>query len=126
MPGANDPDNRRMMRFEKDWTQNERETFEKLQILSEIRRNHLALQYGDFKTLFISDDTWVYARQYFDDVVIVAHNKSNEEKTINIPMVDFLNNKKGKWNNYFGQKISNQNMTMTLTLAGNAFEVLTY
>ncbi|MFN8310855.1 MAG: alpha-amylase family glycosyl hydrolase [Chitinophagales bacterium] len=81
MPGAGDPDNRRMMRFE-NLNENERKLRETVAQIFALRRSHLALIYGDFELLKSSNGLLVYKRSYFDDEVIVAINNSNTDAFI--------------------------------------------
>lgn len=85
MPGGNDPDNRRMMKFNKLNFDQEtlKTTFSNLLF---FRRHNLPLIYGDFKFLEISDNILIYQRSYFGHFVIVALNKAHQDynATINI------------------------------------------
>ncbi|MBP1683698.1 MAG: hypothetical protein H6Q27_1265, partial [Ignavibacteriaceae bacterium] len=47
MTGASDPDNRRMMRFDDDLNENEKQTFKDVSKIIHIRKNHPALRYGE-------------------------------------------------------------------------------
>lgn len=83
VPGGNDPDNRRMMQFD---GYNEKETSVKnlVEKLSQLRRNSMPLLYGDFIPLYADDDVLVFSRVYMGENVVVALNKSNEEKTVSV------------------------------------------
>lgn len=81
MPGGNDPDNRRMMQFE-DLAPEQQELKETVAALAKFRRSNIPLIFGDYKTLKVSRDVFVYARTYFDNIVIVALNKSGEKKSV--------------------------------------------
>jgi glycosidase len=75
MPGAGDPDNRRMMRF--DHLNPQEEALRKqVEELTALRSNNLALIYGDFKWIKVSRDMLVYSRKYFDNEVVVVINLS--------------------------------------------------
>ena len=78
MPGGNDPDCRRMMRFEDQLDERERETLEVSRQLSRIRKENMALMYGDF--LFLKGENGVlqYARKYFENSVWVVLNNRPE------------------------------------------------
>jgi len=78
MPGGNDPDCRRMMRFEDELNAREKETLEISRLLSRIRKENMALMYGDF--LFIKGEEGVlqYARKYFENTVWVVLNNRPE------------------------------------------------
>jgi glycosidase len=80
MPGANDPDNRRMMKFDHLLKQEQwlKETTSKL---IEIRKNNMALLYGDYKEIWLQDDIYAYSRSYFGETIWVILNKGNSTKT---------------------------------------------
>ena len=85
MTGANDPDNRRQMRF--DLTNEEEiEVKNTVARLAEIRKSNLEFSYGDFKWLYADDNVLAYARTYFNDISIIAFNKSSEIKEIQIEL----------------------------------------
>ncbi len=75
MPGANDPDNRRMMRFDSlnTFEQDVKQTVTKL---AHLRCDHMALLYGNFEILQAQGATFIYKRTYFNDVVYVYFNNS--------------------------------------------------
>lgn len=85
MPGANDPDNRRMMHFG-DWNTWQQELYSSEKYLVNLRKNSMALTYGDLITLHDDETTFVFARKYFDEIVVVAINKSSESKSITVDM----------------------------------------
>ena len=89
--GGNDPDNRKMMKFD---SLNEHESNLKVRIseLVNLRRNSMALQYGSTKILRADSNVMIVERSYFNEKVIVVFNKS--ENAINyenetIPNNDF-------------------------------------
>jgi len=83
MPGGNDPDNRRQMTFE-NLNQFEQKTIEHTKTFIQLRKNHMALLYGDFNILYQNGQQLVISRKYFDDVVVIAFNKGNTDATITI------------------------------------------
>lgn len=85
MPGGNDPDSRRMMRFN-NLAEEEKELKGTVQKLTSLRRNNLALIYGDFITLLASEQTYAYCRTYFDEIVIVVMNKVREPREISFEL----------------------------------------
>jgi alpha-glucosidase len=67
--------------------------------LIHIRNNSLALQAGDFATLFADGDLFAFRRRHEGETVIVVLNRSMETQTITLPVgstsfVDLLNNNK--------------------------------
>jgi glycosidase len=64
-----------------------------------LRRENLALTYGDFHIVSTTDKQWVYKRKYFGNEVIIAFNKSSEEVTIPIGRI------KGEVNTNFSSQL---------------------
>ncbi len=117
-PGGNDPDNRRMMRFENLSNQEERNraTTEKL---IHLRRNSMALLFGDFDWMATTDKIMAYRRSYFQNQVWVVFNKSAEVQKIDIGQVP------ASVKSNFTGKIEFENKKATLTLNPHSFEILT-
>jgi len=122
MPGANDPDNRRMMKFD-GLEDMEMETRNVSKKLVQLRRNNIQFTYGGFEILQVKDQTFVYARKYFDKTGIVVFNKSKEEKNINILVPQHYNLK--NLNNNFMGEIATENYNISIKLKANSFDVLT-
>ena len=108
MTGASDPDNRRMMRFDNELSNFEKETFSQISKLVEIRNNNSALRYGDFLTLLADENIFAYFRSDMNQRVLVILNKSNKNKTVEIELppnynlseaIDLLNGETKKINN---------------------------
>lgn len=72
-PGANDPDNRRMMRFD-GYTPREQAQRDLTRDLIRLRRSSMPLLYGDMTTLTLTDEVWVFARVYMGEWAVVALN----------------------------------------------------
>ena len=75
--GANDPDNRRMMRFS-GLTDNEQRLLAQTKFLTHLRRSSMPLLYGDYKQLYVDDHVLIFSRTYMGQEVIVALNNSAE------------------------------------------------
>lgn len=122
MPGAGDPDNRRMMRFD-SLTKLENWTKAQTSKLAHLRGSNIALLYGDFKTIEVSDKTWVYMRIYFDKVVFVIFNKDKTAKKIDFEIPDkFM---ESRFISNFGNDFKLEKNKISLTLGGNSFEIIT-
>lgn len=80
-PGGNDPDNRRMMRFD-GYTPEEQEVRSLTCALTRLRRTSMPLLYGDMKTLALTDDAWLFARVYMGRWVLVALNFGDRPQRI--------------------------------------------
>ena len=121
-PGGNDPDNRRMMQFH-DLEPKELETRDITMKLTNLRRSHMALNYGTFEPLIVSDKVYAYARAYMGDFVITVFNNSNREVEIEIPLsgrfagIEFASN--------FNSTYSNTGESIKVKLEAYSFEVFT-
>ena len=116
-PGGNDPDNRRMMRFE-NLRPLENKTKGVAQKLVALRKNSMALLYGDFQWLRVEDQVLVYKRSYFGNQVIVAFNKSAQPKEIELDKLS------SKARTQFSGILKVQNSAGKLMLKPNSFEVV--
>ncbi|MBW7888538.1 MAG: alpha-glucosidase C-terminal domain-containing protein [Bacteroidetes bacterium] len=87
MTGADDPDNRRMMRFGNDLSVEETKMLHVTSQLINIRNQHSALRYGDFYTLRADKNIYAYLRSDMNERVLVVLNKSSQEQSVelNIP-----------------------------------------
>jgi glycosidase len=90
IPGGNDPDSRRQMKFD-DLTALELTTREKATKLARTRKDNLALVYGNFQTLRVTDKTYAYARRYFNNSVVVLFNKGNSPVKMTVTLPVWLN-----------------------------------
>lgn len=124
MPGANDPDNRRWMRFEDEELSSlelkNRSVFSKL---SELRTSKTSILYGDFKFHKVEDNIMAYSRAYFGKQAIVVFNKAKTSKEITIQLRDGVDY--SKLVNNFNHEFSINGNSLTLTLPSNSFEILT-
>ena len=110
MTGANDPDNRRMMRFGSQLSANEAEQLKKISQLIRLRDSHSSLRRGDYKTLFYDKNLLAYTRGDNNERLIVVLNKSTKTIECQIKLPEWLHNTQLK-SLSSGQiiKISNQN-----------------
>ncbi len=120
-PGANDPDNRRMMRFS-GLTHREREQFDLTRRLVHLRRSSMPLIYGTYIPLHADKGTMVYARTYMGETMVVALNNSGSECTVDFALPAFLRN--NYWKPLFGSDIpAAENGVMRITLKPVSFEI---
>ena len=122
MPGAGDPDSRRMMRFD-GLNSNESATLEIVRKLGALRSSRLSLIYGDTHLLKTTDDQMVFARQYFDEWTIIVFNKSDKAATVSFELPAGFS--PSGLNSQFGSKISINGGQVNLTLPGTSFDYLT-
>jgi len=84
MPGAGDPDNRRMMRFEDELNEMEKETLQYISRLLRIRNENSVIRRGKGKRILLEKDIYVYLLENGNDGVIVALNKSDRKRVLSI------------------------------------------
>jgi glycosidase len=83
LPGAGDPDNRRMMTWS-GTTQNQQNLYARIKALNAIRAAHPATRRGTRTTLTVTEDLWVYSMTTLPgdpspDTVYVAINRSDND-----------------------------------------------
>lgn len=117
MPGGNDPDNRRMMIFD-NLSEDQNEMRNTVAKLAEIRKNHMALNYGDLRLIDVDEFTMTFERKYFDDHVVVIINNVSKTKNFAIPGASEL-----KVN--FGSKMQSGNGHAVVSVKAHGFEILT-
>ena len=76
LPGAGDPDNRRMMQFE-NLKDREESLRQETKGLITTRLSNMALLYGDLQIIENTVNTLSYKRKYFDNIVTVKLDKRN-------------------------------------------------
>ncbi|MDE7005847.1 MAG: hypothetical protein K2O82_04925, partial [Alistipes sp.] len=123
-PGANDPDNRRMMRFD-GYSPREQAQKELTCTLTRLRRSSMPLLYGDMTTLALTDRVWVFARVYMGDWVIVALNTGDRPQQVECDLPAAMGeNQKFKAN--FGAEFGfRPDGRLFVELAPADFEILT-
>jgi glycosidase len=117
MPGGNDPDNRRQMSF------NNLDSMQinlKAQVakLAELRKNNMALIYGDIKIIEADEYTLMYERRYFDQRVVVMINNVSRPKSMMAPDAEDMQIN-------FGSKKTTGNGFAVVTVKPHGFEILT-
>jgi cyclomaltodextrinase len=74
MPGGNDPDNRRMMQFT-GYNTNQLELIDKVKTLTALRKNNMALLYGEYQHIETEKQFFAFQRSYFNQKVITVFSK---------------------------------------------------
>ena len=77
MFGGNDPDNRKMMRFD-NLNDHEEKLRTEVTELVNLRKNHMSLLYGDFKTIYNQNQVFAFTRNYFGETALVIFNKTDK------------------------------------------------
>lgn len=92
MPGANDPDNRRMMTFSGlNGNQSELKTLSSL--LVKARNGSMALSYGDLQTLRCDQQNFIFLRNYFGKTALVFFSKDPNASTADVQIPSGINTK---------------------------------
>lgn len=126
MTGGNDPDCRRMMRFD-GWNRRESELFNHVAALSHFRRDNMALVYGDYRLLQVSDSTIVYMRKYFDNEVMTFINNSSVAVEYSLALSDFNFADKQNYSDYcalFEYDFAIKDDTLTIQLPAYSSELI--
>jgi len=121
MPGANDPDNRRMALFGDDLSENQKKNLSHTQILGNFRKNHPAFMHGKRKNLAVSENIYAFAMVHGDDTVIALFNNGEEEKTLKI---DISGLKIDSAETLFSNKINISGKKLEITLEPFGAEII--
>lgn len=123
MTGASDPDNRRMMRFDDELNENEKQTLEDVSKLIHIRKEHPALRYGDYLTLQADENIYAYLRSDMHERILTIVNKnSNQQKIVlTIPEMYKVNKVKDLVN---GKEFEIKNNKIEINVEGISYLIL--
>lgn len=121
MTGGNDPDNRRMMRFQ-DLSEGEKMVKEKTAVLMKFRKSSMALMYGDFIPLRVENKVYAYLRSYFGQDVVVVFNKEPEEVTLKLDLPQ--RDRKGQFKALFDGRFSYDNSKLIVDVPANGIEII--
>jgi glycosidase len=116
MPGANDPDNRRMMQFN-NLNTNQLKIKETVKQLIDFRRNKLELIYGELSILPINENVFAYERNYFGKKTIVMFSKTKQQ--IKLPIT-----KKENWTSQLEHQLQIEKDALIISLNENDFEII--
>lgn len=119
LPGAGDPDNRKMMKFD-SLSYNELNTLQRAQQLGNIRKNCMALIYGETEIIKAEKEYFVLKRSYFGETVYCVFNKSNRPMTIELDVANSKNATGLISKNVYPM----QNTKTQIQLAPNGYEYL--
>lgn len=121
LPGGNDPDNRRMMRFD-NLSEEEKNVKEITSRIGKLRRNNLPLIYGDFEFLWVGKNSFSFLRSYFKEFTIVVFNKKSTMNTLKIDLpvryMDIITEAE------FGSKYEISKNKLIIELAPNSVEII--
>ena len=111
--GGGDPYNRpQMTSFDTTST-----AYKVIAALAGLRQTNDAIAYGTTKQRWINNDVYVYERQFFNDVVLVAINKNNSDTA----MVTNLNTTlpTGSYADFLGGSLHGSGLTVVAGAGGN-------
>ena len=93
LPGAGDPDNRRLMQFT-GLTSDQQFLHDRIKALNAIRAAHPALRRGQRTTISTSADVWFFSMQAGTDTVYVGINRGDTDQNVSglpaVPMNELL------------------------------------
>ncbi len=118
LPGANDPDNRRMMKFT-NLNTSEQELKETVQKLCNLRKSNLELVYGEWNPVPCNEGFYAYERNYFGKNSLIIFSKQAGDITFSV------NDKRALRSN-FNHEIKRTKNIINITLNANDFEILQY
>lgn len=121
LTGGDDPDSRRMMRFE-NLNNREQKLWNRVSTLAQLRRANPVLMYGSFVNMHNTADTWVYGRKYFRNEAVVLINNSAETKTIEVPLPEYFVQRRMR--KTFGENVTIKNGVINAELPAYSVEVL--
>ncbi len=84
LPGAGDPDNRRVMPFDQLSAQQQL-TLDFVRLVGTVRREHGALRRGEFDLLAATPTTLLFRRTLGNEELVVAANRGSIAQTVEIP-----------------------------------------
>lgn len=108
MTGASDPDNRRMMKFDEQLNDYEKEMLNEVSKIINLRKNQPALRYGDFLTLKADKRIFAFIRSDFNERILVVLNKSLIPQIIELNLPEFYEIKSAE-NLSNGEKLFTEN-----------------
>jgi glycosidase len=122
VPGGNDPDNRRMMKFT-GLDNRESALRNTVSKLFKTRKQYPTLIYGETRFLLTEHNQWAYVRSWFGQHAVVVFNKSDQPANINIVLPDDV---KGKIKPVIDKnhKITKDKQVIGVNLQANSFEII--
>ncbi|MBI2427635.1 MAG: alpha-glucosidase C-terminal domain-containing protein [Ignavibacteriales bacterium] len=123
MTGADDPDNRRMMRFGDSLTHHEKSMLAETQRIVKMRNNHSALRYGDFYTLRADTIAYAYIRADMNERLLVVLNKNDDEQNFEFHLPVLLESKE-LIDIISGERIGVKDNMVPVTVSGVHWRVL--
>jgi glycosidase len=86
MPGAGDPDNRRMMRFDEGLNDRETALLDHVRAWGRLRAASPAIRRGAMRTLHVDEQVYVYLRGTGPGAIVIGLNRGSERRTVNVDL----------------------------------------
>ena len=123
MPGANDPDNRRMNIFGDSLSPNQQKNLEHTKILGNFRKEHPSLQKGRRKNILVSENIYAFAMKSEKDSVVAIFNNSENSETVTID-ISVLDTEKSPETLFSKDSITTKDGKAEITLAPFSAEII--
>ena len=123
MTGASDPDNRRMMKFGDELSEDEKEMLKSVRSISNLRLENSALRYGDFYTLYADENIYTYIRSDVNQRIVVILNKSENQQKVDLTLPEFYNTQMLK-DLFSGQTYSVERNNVSVIMDGISYKYL--
>ena len=121
LTGGNDPDCRRMMKFD-NLNNREKNLKDQVAKLANFRRENPVMIYGSFINIINSPDYWVYARKYFGKEVVVLINNNAENQKISFTLPAIFS--ESTFKSLFGKNYKIDDRKISIELGAYQTEVL--
>ena len=121
LPGAGDPDSRRMMRFD-NLTDEEAMLRTTVERIADLRANSMALLYGETEWEQVTEKSMVIRRTYLDQQSITVFNKSDEPLRIEIQVDDYFD--VDRFDANFNGSLERTEARLILTLPPHSFDII--
>ena len=123
-PGGNDPDNRRMMRFD-GYNEAEQAQLAITEQLAHLRRSQMPLLYGDQMTLALTEKVWAYLRVYMGEWVVVVLNTGDRTEKMSCVLPKGIDRRQALESNFGHAFTLEEDGTLTVEVQPYSFEILT-
>lgn len=123
MTGASDPDNRRMMKFGDELSEDEKEMLKNVRSISNLRLENSALRYGDFYTLYADENIYTYIRSDVNQRIVVILNKSENQQKVDLTLPEFYNTQMLR-DLFSGQTYSVERNNVSVIMDGISYKYL--
>jgi cyclomaltodextrinase / maltogenic alpha-amylase / neopullulanase len=123
MTGSSDPDNRRMMRFDDELNENEKQTFEDVGKLIHIRKEHSALRYGDFLALQADENVYAYFRSDMNERILTVINKNPNQQKLEFTLPEMYKVSKAK-DLVSGKEFEVKNNKLSISVEGIKYLIM--